>query len=107
MSFFVRAQHTPARLSAALTSTVTYTAPVLMPVFFGLAAIAPATIELLGGDRWAPAGQIAAALALASAVAGSTHFLMTALAARGLARAHERSPETHVGHKIVHCTLVR
>ena len=86
MSFFVRAQDSSQRLRAAVASTVSHTAMVLMPVFLGLAACAPTLIALLGGERWAAAGPIAAGLALASAIGATTHFLMTALAARGEAR---------------------
>ncbi|MES1950904.1 polysaccharide biosynthesis protein [Salinisphaera sp. S4-8] len=86
MSFFVRAQDAPARLRAAVASTVSHTSIVLLPVFLGLAASAPTVIALLGGERWAAAGPIASGLALASAIGATTHFLMTALAARGEAR---------------------
>ncbi|MES1947450.1 polysaccharide transporter [Salinisphaera sp. C84B14] len=86
MSFFVRAQDAPQRLRAAVASTVSHTSMILLPVFFGLAACAPTLIALLGGERWAAAGPIAAGLALAAGVGATTHFLMTALAARGEAR---------------------
>ncbi|MBO9469077.1 oligosaccharide flippase family protein [Endozoicomonas sp. G2_2] len=86
MSFFVRAQHAPERLRAAVASTVSHTALVLMPVFLGLAVCAPTLIALLGGAKWTAAGPIAAGLALACVIGATTHFLMTALASRGQAR---------------------
>ncbi|WP_423821313.1 oligosaccharide flippase family protein [Salinisphaera sp. SPP-AMP-43] len=85
LSYFMRAQHTPARLRAAVADTVSQTALVLLPVYFGLAAVAPATIDLLAGPGWTAAGTIARGLAIAAGVSAVVHFLMTALAARGRA----------------------
>ncbi len=60
-----RIQHEPKRVRRAFYKAIQYTSLLSLPVFVGLAALAPQLIPTVFGERWAPSVPITQVLALA------------------------------------------
>jgi len=82
-SFFARANRDPARLSRLASDVVSQSAFATVPVFVGLAAVAPVLLPIIAGPGWDDAIGIAVCLSLASALATPSGLIYTAFSANG------------------------
>lgn len=80
-SFFARANHGGDRLRTLADQVVSQSAFVTVPVFVGLAAVAPQLLPLVAGPGWEPAIGIMVCLSLASALAVPAGLIYTAFSA--------------------------
>jgi O-antigen/teichoic acid export membrane protein len=82
-SFFASAAGDRARLGGMAERAVALVAPLVAPVFLGMAAVAPTLLPLVAGPGWDGAIGIATCLALGAALAGPPRLILTALSAGG------------------------
>lgn len=80
-SFFARANRSGDRLRTLADQVVSQSAFVTVPVFVGLAAVAPVLLPLVAGPGWEPAIGIMACLSLASALGVPAGLIYTAFSA--------------------------
>jgi O-antigen/teichoic acid export membrane protein len=80
-AYYFRLQNSASDLGNAIAATVAETAWLLQPIFFGLAAISPTLVVLLGGPEWKPAASLAICLALAAAISTATSFVHSGISA--------------------------
>jgi O-antigen/teichoic acid export membrane protein len=82
-SYFASAASDRARLGAMAARAVALVAPLVAPVFLGMAAVAPTLLPLVAGPGWDGAIGIATCLAMGAALAGPPRLILTALSAAG------------------------
>ena len=81
-SFFAREAKDEARLAETVAAISSRAAYLVAPMFFGLAAVAPALVPLVAGPGWDEAIHVSTFLALGAAVSLPARLIFTSLSAR-------------------------
>lgn len=71
---FAKLQSEPARLAAAYAASVRVSATVMLPAFFGTAAVAPDLVPWMLGERWTPAVPMVQCFAVIGALQSVGYF---------------------------------
>ena len=82
-SFFVSANHDPARTAGGVVSISSQSALLTAPMFMGIAGISPLLIPIMAGPGWDSAVPIAAMLAIGGMILLPSQIALTALSAMG------------------------